>query len=390
MSINRRVILIVLDSVGIGALPDAHLYNDLGANTLGHIYDTIPNIKTPHLIKLGLGNIDLQNSLPKEETPMAHYGKAMEVSAGKDTTTGHWEIAGSILEKPFPTFEDGFPLEFISEFEREIGRKTIGNYSASGTEIIQSLGDKHIQTGFPIVYTSADSVFQIAAHEEIIPLDQLYEICTIARKILTGPLEVGRVIARPFTGTTGNYTRTANRKDFAILPPYNMMDCLQDDNIPVHGIGKIYDIFAGKGISTSVKTPSNLDGIQKTLEALDNVTNGLIFTNLVDFDMHYGHRRDVVGYAQCLEEFDRYIPEILSKLKDEDILIITADHGNDPTHHGTDHTREYIPILVYHNHIKIGKDLGIRESYADIAASITRYFGLSFNTKGQSFDLQMV
>lgn len=389
MSNSKRVVLIVLDSVGIGALPDAHQYGDEGANTLGHIYDAIPNIATPNLITMGLGNIDPKNSIPKVEIPTAHFGKAKEVSAGKDTTTGHWEIAGSILDKPFPTFAEGFPEAFIKDFEQAIGTKTIGNYAASGTEIIQTLGEEHVATGFPIVYTSADSVFQIAAHEQIIPLERLYEFCKIARKLLIGPLEVGRVIARPFVGSGGSYTRTSNRKDFAILPPYNMLDSLQTANIPVHGIGKIYDIFAGKGINTSVKTPTNLDGIMKTLEALDTVSNGLIFTNLVDFDMHYGHRRDVVGYAKCLEEFDMYLPEIMSKIGEGDVMIITADHGNDPTYQGTDHTREYIPILVYNKHINTGKDLGIRESYADIAASIVSYFGLTPDTKGSAFNIDM-
>ena len=381
---SNRVILIVLDSVGIGYLPDAHLYGDEGSNTLGHIVEKYPALHIPNMISLGLGNIDPNNLLPKVENPLAAYGKAMEQSAGKDTTTGHWEIAGSILEKPFPTFPDGFPTSFMADFEAAIGSKTIGNYSASGTTIIEELGDEHVRTGFPIVYTSADSVFQIAMHEAVIPIEKQYEICQIARDMLTGDYEVGRVIARPFVGTSGQYTRTSRRKDFATMPPDNVLDAINNQGKEVLGIGKIYDIFAGKGITRSIKTANNQEGIEATISAIENDEASLIFTNLVDFDMHFGHRRDVVGYAQCLEEFDAKLPEIMSKMKEDDILIITADHGNDPTWTGTDHTREYIPILIYGQNVPKAYNFGVRNSFVDIAATVSEALGMDFETTGSS------
>lgn len=380
----KRVILIVLDSVGIGSLPDAHLYGDDGSNTLNHIFQACPDIKLPNLVALGLGNIDPQNVIPKVDYPLASYGKAQEKSAGKDTTTGHWEIAGTILDKPFPTFPDGFPDAFISRFEGAIGTKTIGNVSASGTEIIHLLGDEHVKTGFPIVYTSADSVFQIAMHEDIIPIDRQYEICQIARKMLVGDFEVGRVIARPFTGTSGNYTRTSRRKDFATLPPYNVMDAVIQSGKVVVAIGKIYDIFAGKAISKSIKTVNNKEGIIATIQALKDDFSGLIFTNLVDFDMHYGHRRDPSGYAACLEEFDSYLPQLMQGLLVDDLLMITADHGNDPTWAGTDHTREYIPILIYNKNKIKPRDFGTRSNFTDIAATVSDALGIDFETTGKS------
>lgn len=381
---SNRVILIVLDSVGIGFLPDAHLYGDEGSNTLGHIVEKYPALQIPNMISLGLGNIDLSNLLPKVENPLAAYGKAMEQSAGKDTTTGHWEIAGTILEKPFPTFLDGFPTSFMADFEAAIGSKTIGNYSASGTTIIEELGDEHVRTGFPIVYTSADSVFQIAMHEAVIPIEKQYEICQIARDMLTGDYEVGRVIARPFVGTSGQYTRTSRRKDFATMPPDNMLDAINNQGKEVLGIGKIYDIFAGKGITRFIKTANNQEGIEATISAIENDEASLIFTNLVDFDMHFGHRRDVVGYAKCLEEFDAKLPEIMSKMKEDDILIITADHGNDPTWTGTDHTREYIPILIYRQNVPKAYNFGVRNSFVDIAATVADALGMDFETTGSS------
>ena len=381
---SNRVILIVLDSVGIGYLPDAHLYGDEGSNTLGHIVEKYPALHIPNMISLGLGNIDPSNLLPKVENPLAAYGKAMEQSAGKDTTTGHWEIAGSILEKPFLTFPDGFPTSFMAEFEAAIGSKTIGNYSASGTAIIDDLGDEHVRTGFPIVYTSADSVFQIAMHEAVIPIEKQYEICQIARDMLTGDYEVGRVIARPFVGTSGQYTRTSRRKDFATMPPDNVLDAINKQGKEVLGIGKIYDIFAGKGITRSIKTANNQEGIEATISAIENDEASLIFTNLVDFDMHFGHRRDVVGYAQCLEVFDAKLPEIMSKMKEDDILIITADHGNDPTWTGTDHTREYIPILIYGQNVPKAYNFGVRNSFVDIAATVADALGMDFETTGSS------
>lgn len=381
---SKRVILLILDSVGIGYLPDAHLYGDEGSNTLGHIAEKYPSLHIPNLIRLGLGNIDPNNLLPKVTTSLASYGKAMEQSAGKDTTTGHWEIAGTILDKPFPTFPDGFPAAFIADFEAAIGTKTIGNYSASGTAIIEALGDEHVRTGYPIVYTSADSVFQIAMHEDVMPIEKQYEICQIARDMLVGEYEVGRVIARPFVGTSGQYVRTSRRKDFATLPPDNVLDAINKQGMEVLGIGKIYDIFAGKGITRSIKTANNTEGIEATITAIENDSASLIFTNLVDFDMHFGHRRDVPGYAQCLETFDVELPEIMSKMKEDDLLIITADHGNDPTWPGTDHTREYIPILIYGKNITCGKDLGVRNSFVDIAATIADALGIDFETTGSS------
>ena len=382
----KRVLLIVLDSVGIGELPDAHLYGDTGADTLGHIALNYPNLHLPHLTALGLGNIVPENALKKTGYPKAAIGKAAERSAGKDTTTGHWEICGVILDKPFPTFtETGFPPAFIAAFEEAIGRKTIGNVSASGTAIINELGDEHVRTGYPIVYTSADSVFQVAMHEEIIPLEKQYEICGIAREMLTGELEVGRVIARPFLGSSGEYYRTKNRKDYATLPPDTLLDAVKASGKGVYSVGKIIDIFAEKGITRYKKTKNNKEGILETIAALKNAPEALIFTNLVDFDMEYGHRRDVTGYAKALEEFDAYIPEILENLKEEDLLIITADHGNDPTAPGTDHTREYIPLLHVGKSIREGGLIGVRESFADIAATIADYLQLHYVTPGISY-----
>lgn len=382
----KRVILIVMDSVGIGALPDAADFGDEGANTLGHIAENYPGFDIPNMIKMGLGNIDPANALKKIEKPIAAYGKAAEKSVGKDTTTGHWEISGVILSKPFPTFaENGFPPGFIRNFEEAIGVKTIGNVSASGTVIINEMGDEHVKTGYPIVYTSADSVFQVAMHEEIIPVERQYEICQIARDMLIGDLEVGRVIARPFLGESGNYYRTKNRKDYATLPPETVLDVIKENDLGVYAIGKIVDIYAGKGFTRYKKTKNNLEGIQDTIEAIKNAEEALIFTNLVDFDTEYGHRRDVPGYAKALEEFDSYIPEIIDNLKEDDLLIITADHGNDPTHRGTDHTREYIPLLVYGDKVSQGYPIGERASFSDIAASIADYLGLNYDTAGLSF-----
>ncbi len=382
----KRVILIVLDSVGIGELPDAHLYGDNGADTLGNIALNYPNLYLPYLTSLGLGNIVPENALQKTDSPKAAIGKAAERSAGKDTTTGHWEISGVILDKPFPTFtETGFPEEFIAAFEKAIGTKTIGNVSASGTAIINELGDEHVQTGYPIVYTSADSVFQIAMHEEVIPLERQYEICQTAREMLSGELEVGRVIARPFLGTSGEYYRTKNRKDYATLPPETLLDIINASGKGVYSIGKIIDIFAEKGITRYKKTKNNREGILETIQALKSAPEAMIFTNLVDFDMEYGHRRDVPGYAKALEEFDTYIPEILENLKEEDLLIITADHGNDPTAPGTDHTREYIPLLHVGKSVREGESIGVRESFADIAATIADYLDLAYSTPGRSY-----
>jgi len=381
----KRVILIVLDSVGIGALPDAHLYNDVGSNTLGHIAEHYPALILPHLTAMGLGNIDRSNKLAKKDAPTASFGKAAERSAGKDTTTGHWEIAGIVLEKPFPVFLEGFPKAFMEQFEQAIGTKTIGNIAASGTAIIQELGDEHVRTKYPIVYTSADSVFQIAMHESVYPIERQYEICQIARDMLVGDFEVGRVIARPFTGSSSNYSRTARRKDFAVDPPRTVLDAIHEAKKGVFAIGKIHDIFNEKGISRYVTTANNLEGIQQTIEAIKNPAEALVFTNLVDFDMLYGHRRDVEGYAKALMEFDAYLPDITINLMPDDLLIITADHGNDPSAPGTDHTREYIPIVIYGKKVQQGHDLGIRQSFADIAATIAEALHVDYIAEGSSF-----
>lgn len=381
----NRVILIVLDSVGIGELPDAHLYNDTGSNTLGNIAKLYPALEIPNLTAMGLGNIDPDNALKKTSAPTAAFGKAMERSAGKDTTTGHWEISGVVLEKPFPVFEEGFPAAFIEQFEKAIGIKTIGNIAASGTAIINELGDEHLRTRFPIVYTSADSVFQIAMHEAIYPIEKQYEICRIARNMLVGDFEVGRVIARPFTGTSGHYTRTSRRKDFAIDPPETVLDAIRNSGKEVYAIGKISDIFNGKGITRYVKTANNLEGIHATIDAVKASGTGLVFTNLVDFDMLFGHRRDIEGYAKALMEFDAYLPEITDNLKAGDLLIITADHGNDPSFHGSDHTREYIPILNYGRQVKAGINIGIRNTFADIAATIAEALQVDYKTQGKSY-----
>jgi len=380
----NRIILIVLDSVGIGYLPDAGLYGDEGADTLGHIYANA-NLYLPVLQSLGLGNIVDGKTFPSTDKPLAAFGKAAEKSAGKDTTTGHWEIAGCVLEKPFPTFPNGFPETFMKEFEQKIGLETIGNTVASGTEIIARLGDEHMCTGKPIVYTSADSVFQIAMHEDVIPLEQQYAICRTAREMLTGALEVGRVIARPFSGSAGNYFRTSGRKDFALEPPVTVLDAITAQGGHVIGVGKIHDIFAGKGISESHKTSNNKEGMEITARLVSDGRGSLIFTNLVDFDMHFGHRRDVEGYAGCLMEFDAWLGRFLPGLMDGDLLIITADHGNDPTWKGTDHTREYIPVLHYGNMVKAGVNIGVRESFADIAATMAQALGIKFESQGKSY-----
>lgn len=382
----NRVVLIVLDSVGIGELPDAHLFGDQGSNTVGNIARQIPTMRLPNLLKMGLGNIEADLSLGKVEQPTGAYGKAIEISQGKDTTTGHWEISGLVLEQAFPTFPDGFPPDIIEAFEAKIGTKTIGNKAASGTVIIEELGAEHERTGYPIVYTSADSVFQLAAHEDLYPIEKQYEMCSIAREMLVGEQAVGRVIARPFVGKSGSYQRTARRKDFSLLPPdKTILNLIAEAGLDVQAVGKIKDIFAASGITQSVKTADNQEGIDRTIEYLKMDSKGLIFTNLVDFDMHYGHRNNVSGYANCLMEFDQRLPEILAALKDTDLLLITADHGNDPTTPGTDHSREYIPILVYGKAVKAGVNIGTRATFADIGATIADVLGVSATRDGESF-----
>jgi phosphopentomutase len=378
----ERVVWMVLDSVGIGAMPDAGAYGDQGSDTLGNVARK-RKLELPNLCRLGLANIRCLAGLPRAEHPAGAYGKCRLASPGKDTTTGHWEMAGIILKKPFPLYPHGFPPDVIAAFEKKIGRKVLGNKPASGTEIIKELGEEHMRTGSPIVYTSADSVFQIAAHEQIIPVPELYRICEIAREILHGPHEVGRVIARPFEGEPGSFTRTANRHDYAVPPPSGMLlDQLAAKNVPVYSIGKISDIFLGRGITHSVKTRNNADGMQQTIDAMRAQSNGLIFVNLVDFDQQFGHRNDVEGYARALEAVDRWLPTL--ELQPNDLLIFTADHGCDPTTPSTDHSREYTPLLVYGHRVHTACNLGTRASLADIGQTVAHNFGAAL-TAGSSF-----
>jgi phosphopentomutase len=385
-----RIFWIVLDSVGIGALPDANDYGDVGRNTLGHIAESRP-LNLPTLQGLGLANIAPLKNLPPAKNPRAAYGKSATHSPGKDTTTGHWEMAGIWLAQAFPTYPHGFPPEIISEFERQIGRGTLGNKPASGTEILKELGAEHVRTGKPIVYTSGDSVFQIAAHEDVIPIAELYKMCEIARKILDGPNKVGRVIARPFTGTPGNFTRTPRRHDYAVDPPKPMlMDVLADESIPIHGIGKIHDIYNGRGLQNYATTVSNADGMQKLTAAVAKQKSGLIFCNLVDFDMLYGHRKDVEGFAKSLEDFDAALNIFLPLLTPTDLLILTADHGCDPDPRWptTDHSREYVPILAYTpahaSPAAADRNLGTRATLSDIGQTVAENFATKI-PHGQSF-----
>ena len=379
-----RIIWIVLDSVGIGEMPDAAAYGDKGSDTLGNIARQRA-LQLPNLCRLGLANIRPLTGLEAVSEPAAAYGKCTLASPGKDTTTGHWEMAGIHLEKPFPLFPKGFPREVMEPFETRIGRRAIGNKAASGTEIIKELGEEHVRTGSPIVYTSADSVFQIAAHEEVIPLFELYKMCETARDILRGPYEVGRVIARPFVGEPGAFTRTSNRHDYAVPPPKGMLlDQLKDRGVDVYSVGKIFDVFLGRGIGEQVKTKTNADGMAKTLAAMDDLDRGLIFVNLVDFDMLYGHRNDVEGYARALEEVDAWLPALDAKLGLDDLVILTADHGCDPTTPSTDHSREYVPVLAYGRGARAGVNLGVRGSLADIGQTVAENFGTSIVT-GASF-----
>lgn len=380
----KRAIVIILDSVGIGALPDAADYGDVGADTLGNIARTLGGLNLPNLQSLGLGNIIPIKGVPPTPRPLASYGKMTEASKGKDTIAGHWEIMGIILQESFPTFPHGFGPGIIAEFLQAAGTPAVlGNKTASGTVIIQELGEKHIETGYPIVYTSADSVFQIAAHEEVIPVERLYEICRRTREICD-KYRIGRVIARPFIGAKGNFTRTKNRKDFPMKPPADTaLDILKRHNFPVVGIGKIEDIFAGCGITRAIHTGDNVDGMKRLIEELAITRSGLIFINLVDFDMLYGHRNDPQGYAQALSAFDSFLVDLLPLVRPDDILIITADHGCDPTYPGTDHTREYVPLLVYNRTIR-PRDLGTRETFADVAVTILDLFSLPHSLPGRS------
>jgi phosphopentomutase len=393
MPAMKRIILIVLDSVGIGSLPDAGDYKDQGANTLGNLYRARGHLKIPNLARLGLGKLAQIGAVTAE--PHGCCGRMAERSPSKDTTIGHWEIAGVIIDRPFPTYPDGFPQALITEFERLIGSRTLGNCPASGTEIINKLGPEHLSTGYPIVYTSADSVFQIAAHEQIVPLETLYEYSRVARGLLTGEHAIGRVIARPFSGPDPHFERNnAGRKDFSLPPPEpSLLDHLQDRGCFVVGVGKIGDIFSHRGLTEEIHTGGNSDGVDKTLAAMHKYhhQSGLIFTNLVDFDMLYGHRRNVAGYAAALEAFDRRLPQLLQAMTDGDILIITADHGCDPTHkRHTDHTREYVPLLVCGSTVKKNIDLGTRETFADCGQTIAELLDARPLRQGRSFKKDII
>ncbi len=390
----NRVTLIVTDSLGIGELPDAAKYGDAGANTLGHIMDHNPNLKLPNLKKLGFFNIDgAADGRFKVDAPIGSFAKLGEKSVGKDTITGHWEIAGLYTEIPFKTYPDGFPKSFIEEYEKAIGSKILGNCTASGTAIIEELGPEHEKTGCPIVYTSADSVFQIAANTAVIPIERLYEICEIARKMLVGDVACGRVIARPYVkNADGTRTRTSQRHDYAVSPTgKTVLDYVSESGMTSYTVGKISDIFNGQGVTKSVHTDNNMDGVDKTIEALKEDFEGFIFTNLVDFDSQYGHRRDVEGYGRAIEEFEARLPEIMGAMKDGDVLMICADHGNDPIHTGWDHTREYIPFVAYGAKVKSGVNLGVRSTFADIGASILDMLGIEAKTEiGESFAGEIV
>lgn len=383
----KRICLIVLDSVGIGELPDAERFGDLGAHTLGHIAARVPALRLPNLQRLGLGSIAPLQGVTPQTSPGAYFGKMAEVSTGKDTMTGHWEIMGLKVTIPFNVFPEGFPPELIDAFERETGRKVLGNKPASGTEILDELGEAQMNTGAWIVYTSADSVFQLAAHEEVIPLEELYRGCEIARRLtLDDRYAVGRVIARPYVGQPGAFKRTPNRHDYAVKPPApTVMNRLEEAGLDCIAVGKISDIYSGEGVTRSLPTKSNLDGIHKTLEALETPFTGLLFTNLVDFDSLYGHRRDPEGYAGALNEFDAWLPKLLERIGDDDLLVLTADHGNDPIHAGTDHTREYVPLLVYSPSLRGGATLGVRETFADVGATVADNFGVQAPDNGASF-----
>lgn len=380
----KRVILIVLDSLGVGEMHDSHEYGDKGCNTFRHVIEKGKKISLDNFKKLGIGNIR-SLGLEGNESPMASIGICNELSQGKDTITGHLELAGVVTKTPLKTFPNGFSKEIIEEFEEKIGRKIIGNCVASGTEIIERLGEEHMKTGCPIIYTSADSVFQIAAHEEVISVEELYKMCEIAREMLVGDNLIGRVIARPFVGEVGAFKRTPNRHDYAIDPPgKTMLDYLKENGKDVISVGKIYDIFNGFGITEKVKTVSNLDGINKTIALMKKDFNGLLFTNLVDFDMMYGHRNDVDGYANAISEFDSKIPEIIENMNEDDVLILTADHGCDPTTEGTDHTREQIPLVVYGKSLKVA-DLSVRDSFTDIGKTVLDIFNIENDLHGKSF-----
>ena len=384
----KRIHLIVMDSVGIGEAPDAAQFDDVGADTFGHIAEQCGGLNMPNMAKLGLSNIRQIPGVEVADKPMAYYCKMQETSRGKDTMTGHWEIMGLYIDTPFRVFPDGFPDELIQLIEEKTGRKVIGNKPASGTEIIKELGEEHVKTGALIVYTSADSVLQIAAHEEVVPLKELYEICEFCREITRDdPYMLGRIIARPFVGEPGNFTRTPNRHDYALKPfGRTTMNELKDQGFDVISLGKISDIYDGEGITKAIRTKSNMDGMDKLIATLDESFTGLSFINLVDFDALFGHRRDPQGYGHALEEYDARLPEVFAKLGEDDLLLITADHGNDPTYKGTDHTREYVPLLAYSPRFTDGgRELPLRRTFADIGATVADNFGVTLPKYGESF-----
>lgn len=381
-----RAIIIVLDSVGVGEMPDAPAYGDAGSNTLGRTAEAVGGLSLPNLGRLGIGNITPIKGVPPGNNPQACFGKMAEKSSGKDTTTGHWELAGIVTKVPFPLYPNGFPADIILPFERMIGHEILGNKPASGTEIIEELGEEHMKTGKPIVYTSADSVFQIAAHEEIVPVEVLYRWCRTARDLLVGRHAVARVIARPFVGELGNLTRTTSRRDFSLPPPETtLLDTVEDSGGEVIAIGKIEDIFAARGVTQGIHATDNAAAVEETIKAIESGRGELIFSNLVDFDMKYGHRNDPKGYAEALEAFDRDVPRLLDALKPGDLLIITADHGCDPTSESTDHSREYVPLLAMGPGLKKGIDLGARGSFCDVAATVAAALELQPARCGESF-----
>ncbi|MFJ7667454.1 phosphopentomutase [Lysinibacillus sp. NPDC097195] len=383
----KKIHVVVMDSVGIGEAPDAAKFGDVGAHTLGHIAEKMNGLTMPNMESFGLANIEPLQGLQAVEAPKAYYGKMQEASVGKDTMTGHWEIMGLNIDKPFKVYPEGFPAELIAELEQRTGRKVLCNKPASGTQVIDDFGQEHMDTGAIIVYTSADPVLQIAAHEEIIPLDELYKICEIARELTLQPeYLVGRVIARPFIGTPGNFTRTPNRHDYALKPfGRTTMNALKDAGLDVIAIGKISDIFNGEGVTDAVRTKNNMDGMDQFAQVARRDFHGMSFLNLVDFDANFGHRRDPLGYGHALQEFDARLPEILEAMTEDDLLMITADHGNDPTFPGTDHTREYVPLIVYSPRFKGGSELALRETFADIAATVAENFNVEAPPFGKSF-----
>jgi phosphopentomutase len=383
----KRIHLVVMDSVGIGEAPDAKEFNDEGADTLGHIAEHMNGLNMPNMAKLGLSNIREVKGIEKQENPLAYYTKMEEASVGKDTMTGHWEIMGLNISQPFKVYPEGFPEELLKQLEEKTGRPVIGNKPASGTAIIEELGEEHMETGALIVYTSADPVLQIAAHEDIVPIDELYKICEIARE-LTKEEEylVGRVIARPFVGEPGNFKRTSNRHDYALKPfERTVMNELKDSGYDVIALGKISDIYNGEGVTESVRTKHNMDGMDQMVKSFEKDFTGLSFLNLVDFDALFGHRRDPEGYGKALEDFDARLPEVFERMTEDDLLIITADHGNDPVHPGTDHTREYVPLLAYSKRMKEGKEIPVRKTFADIGATVADNFNVKLPKYGESF-----